>query len=169
MYYAAMFVKVIVKPRALMAFAIVITELAFGIFILFVAFVSGGLLLPRVWRLQRYGSPTARAPVEEYVSRSPRGACRPPSAWGPRDHPSQTAGQGESTPDVRKPPVTRPALHPEDPSDEEAGRGKTQSVSSADRRRARTSARRRTSERALGSSPRARSTSTSVTIPITVE
>ena len=98
MYYAAMFVKVIVKPRALMAFAIVITELAFGIFILFVAFVSGGLLLPRVWRLQRYGSPTARAPVEEYVSRSPRGARRPPSAWGPRDHPSQTRRPGREHP-----------------------------------------------------------------------
>ena len=43
------------------------------------------------------------------------------------------------------------------------------STSSAERRSCSTSARRRTRERAVGSSPRARSTSTSVTIPITVE
>ena len=41
--------------------------------------------------------------------------------------------------------------------------------SRADRRKASSSARRRTSERAVGSTPRARSTSTSVATPITVE
>ena len=43
------------------------------------------------------------------------------------------------------------------------------SIRSADRSNWRTSERRRTRDRAVGSSPRARNTSTSVTIPITVE
>ena len=49
------------------------------------------------------------------------------------------------------------------------GRVSQGSINSADRSSCSTSARRRTSERAVGSSPSARSTSTSVTIPMTVE
>ena len=72
------------------------------------------------------------------------------------------------------------ALHAEGASSEEdpethrvaaAGRAAQRpgSTSSAERSSWSTSARRRTNERAVGSSPSARSTSTSVTIPITVE
>ncbi len=60
------------------------------------------------------------------------------------------------------------ALHAEN-RQKEAPSGYASSVISAERSNSRTSARRLTSDRAEGSSPRARSTSTSVTIPITVE
>ncbi|MDA8359430.1 MAG: hypothetical protein M0Z95_24710 [Actinomycetota bacterium] len=69
----AIFVTVRIGRRAPVAFALVLTGLAFGTFIVIVPFLgAGGWLLLRAWRTQRYGSPTARAPVEGYVRPGPR-------------------------------------------------------------------------------------------------
>lgn len=69
----AIFVTVRIGRRAPVAFALVLTGLAFGTFIVIVPFVAaGGWLLVRAWRTQRYGSPTARAPLEGYVRPGPR-------------------------------------------------------------------------------------------------
>ncbi len=116
-FSAAIFVTVMVGRRALMAFAIVITGLAFGTFILLLPFVAaGGWLLLRAWRVQRYGSPTARAPVEGYVPPPPRGARRPPGAEGNRNATRRRrADQGESIADVRKPPSASKRYTPKTP------------------------------------------------------
>jgi len=65
-------------------------------------------------------------------------------------------------------PEKDPQAHRIDPSGARGGQP-AGSTRSAERSSWSTSARRRTSERAVGSSPSARSTSTSVTMPITVE
>jgi hypothetical protein len=79
-FSAAIFVTAFVGRRALMAFTIVIAGLFFGTFILAVPFIAvGAWLLLRAWRVQRYGSPTAKAPVEGYVPPPPRGTRRPPA------------------------------------------------------------------------------------------
>jgi hypothetical protein len=104
-FSAALLVTVRIGRRALMAFAIVICGLAFGTFLLLLPFlVAGGWLLLRAWRTQRYGSPTARAPVEGYVP-PVRGAPRAPA--GPRQ-PRNATRRGRAAPaapEGKKPPA----------------------------------------------------------------
>ncbi len=77
-FAAAILVTVRIGRRAPLAFAVVLTGLAFGTIILFIPFVvAGGWLLLRAWRTQRYGSPTAKAPLEGYVRPAP-GSRRSP-------------------------------------------------------------------------------------------
>jgi len=114
-FSAAIFVTVIIGRRALLAFAIVITGLAFGIVYLFVPFVAaGGWLLLRAWRTQRYGSPTARAPVEGYVPPPPRGARRPPADRA-RTSTRKRSAKAEVTPGERKPPEPNKRYTPKTP------------------------------------------------------
>ncbi|MHB8219076.1 MAG: hypothetical protein ACYDHU_01960 [Acidimicrobiales bacterium] len=91
----AIFVTVRIGRRAPVAFALVLTGLAFGTFIVIVPFVvAGGWLLLRAWRTQRYGSPTARAPLDGYVRPGPREPRR--SGSGPRS-PAVRSTSGGST------------------------------------------------------------------------
>lgn len=69
---AAIVLTVRIGRRAPLAFAIVLTGLYLSSFILLIPFlVAGGWLLLRAWRTQRYGAPTAKAPVEGYVRPAP--------------------------------------------------------------------------------------------------
>lgn len=75
-FAAAILVTVRIRRRSPLAFAMVLTGLAFGTLILILPFlVGGGWLLLRAWRTQKYGSPTATTPVEGYVRPNP-GASR---------------------------------------------------------------------------------------------
>jgi hypothetical protein len=75
-FAAAILITVRIGRRAPLAFATVLTGLAFGTLILILPFlVAGGWLLLRAWRTQKFGSPTAKAPVEGYV-RPPPGSRR---------------------------------------------------------------------------------------------
>lgn len=84
-------------------------------------------------------------------------------------HQGRETDEGEEgeNPGARRPGRLQ-ALHAKDGEEETPG-PYAEGVIRAERSSARTSARRRTSDLAVGSSPRARYTSTSVTIPITVE
>lgn len=117
-FAAAILITVRVGRRALLAFTIVITGLAFGTFILLLPFlVAGGWLLLRAWRTQRYGAPTARAPVEGYV-RPTAGATRRPSptAGGGRNVTRRRRGdQAEREPPVRPPPAASKRYTPKTP------------------------------------------------------
>jgi hypothetical protein len=87
----AIYVTVRLGRRAPMAFAIIITGLAFGTILVLVPFVGAGAwLLLRAWRTQKYGSPTARSPVEGYVRPPPRAGRA-----GPRTR-STAASQAKS-------------------------------------------------------------------------
>jgi hypothetical protein len=112
----AIYVTVRIGRRAPMAFAIVLTGLAFGTVIIMLPFVVGGAwLLLRAYRTQKYGAPTARAPVEGYVRpppRSGRGSTRGTGGGGSgggggtRNASRRTRG-GEPEPEqaVRRPPT----------------------------------------------------------------
>lgn len=99
-FAAAIYVTVRIGRRAPMAFAIVLTGLAFGTVIILLPYVvCGAWLLLRAYRTQKYGAPTAKAPVEGYVRpppRSGRGAGRPSPTSGTRNTTRRTrAGEPE--------------------------------------------------------------------------
>ena len=131
----------------------------------------------RAWRLNKYGTTNSKTIAREAAAR-PRGRQRKEAA---RSTSKATAG-----PAGRKPPTASKRYTPKAPPRKKipetdrvgALRGRTPdadrgqpagSIRSAERNNRSASVRRRTSERAVGSSPSARNTSTSVTMPITVE
>jgi hypothetical protein len=109
-FAVAIYVTVRIGRRAPMAFAIVLTGLAFGTVIIMLPYVAaGGWLLLRAYRTQKYGAPTAKAPVEGYVKpppRSSRTAGGSTSANGTRNSTRRRRqGAPEPEPDtVRRPP-----------------------------------------------------------------
>ena len=144
----------------------------------FAYLVLGGWLMLRARRVQKFGVASGKLAAQQAATmpsrREPPGpppprqpsprATRPPSrrsATPPRRRPGRKS---------RKPPPSRPSRRANEQASRRAAAERyRRSTTRAERRRASTSARRRTSERAVGSSPSARMTSTSVTIPITVE
>ena len=108
-------------------------------------------------RAQRKKGPTGPEANKRYTPKKP---ARPryPS-------PSRRGGSAGRP----RPRTDRPTVRPAATGGRPRRGAQSGSVTSAERRRSRISLRRRTSERAVGSSPKARSTSTSVSIPITVE
>ena len=164
------------------AFDLFLIGFGFTLFIGLVGFVFillGGWLMLRAWRINKYGTTNSKVIAKEAATR-------------PRGRAAQRGGQVDLQDEPRHP--ARPkatdreqALHAEgaaaeeDPQADRVARAASARIavdgvsrlrlnqSSAERSSRSTSARRRTSERAVGSSPSARSTSTSVTIPITVE
>lgn len=98
----AIYVTVRIGRRAPVAFALVLTGLAFGTFIVIVPFVAaGGWLLVRAWRTQKYGSPTARAPLEGYVRpgpREPRGSRAAPRSPTAKTAPGGAGGSASERP-----------------------------------------------------------------------
>ena len=109
-FAVAIFVTVRIGRRAPMAFAIVLTGLAFGTVIIMLPYVvCGAWLLLRAYRTQKYGAPTAKAPVEGYVKpppRSGRGASRTASAGGTRNTTRRRRGnEPEPEQAARRPPT----------------------------------------------------------------
>ena len=112
-FAVAILVTVRIGRRAPLAFAIVLTGLAFGVFFLLLPFlVAGGWLLLRAWRTQRYGSPTAREPVEGYV-RPPPGASR--RTVRPDAGAKKGRKASDAAPPERKPPVQSKRYTPKSP------------------------------------------------------
>ena len=170
------------RRRTMVAFLLFLVGLGVGYSILFIGFVFivlGGWLMLNAWRIHRYGTADAKLIRQEAANR-PRG--REARAAAPRSKAAGTSSSGSGT---RQGSHGEQALYAEGPASKEdpkahavtglrsagriAGSQWSGSTRSAERSNCRTSARRRTSERAVGSSPSARSTSTSVTIPMTVE
>ena len=173
------------RRRTLIAFDLFLIGFGFTLFIGLAGFafiLLGGWLMLRAWRINKYGTTNSKAIARQAATRTARS--------GPQGHgfgeivdlvedlrasvPQAARGQQALHPQVTSSSEGPQALRITDPTDEQVGARPGQragggSTSSAERRSWSTSARRRTKERAVGSSPRARSTSTSVTIPITVE
>ena len=128
------------------------------------------------WRLNKYGTTNSKAIAREAATR-PRGRQRKEAA--------QSTSKTSGSPAARKPPTASKRYTPKAPTRKKIPKAAARigihqrtrtsegqsaaSISNAERSSCSASVRRRTSERAVGSSPRARSTSTSVTIPMTVE
>ena len=154
---------------SLLAFAFFVIGFAFTLGLAplgFAVIVLGGWLMLRAWRLQKYGTTNSRQVAREAATRpsrkvrqqaakDPGEADRPQGADGQQALHAQGAQQ-EEDPQARARRLARHVC---------SAAGMTRAECS----RFKTSALRRTSERAVGSSPRARITSTSVTMPITVE
>lgn len=69
----AIYVTVRIRRRAPLAFTMVMTGLAFGSLLILVPYgVGAGWIMLRAWRTQKYGSPTAKAPVTGWVAPPPR-------------------------------------------------------------------------------------------------
>lgn len=99
----AIFITVRIGRRAPLAFAITITGLAIAtvlssLIIALPFLAGGGWLLLRAWRTQKYGSPTAKAPVEGYVRPSPGATRARPGASGgtARNSTRRTRRRGQS-------------------------------------------------------------------------
>jgi hypothetical protein len=120
----AIFITVRIGRRAPLAFAITITGLAIAtvlssLIIALPFLAGGGWLLLRAWRTQKYGSPTAKAPVEGYVRPSP-GASRPAKTGTSgtarnSTHRTRRRGQSEEPQDARKPPTQNKRYTPKAP------------------------------------------------------
>lgn len=108
-FAVAIFVTVRIGRRAPMAFAIVLTGLAFGTVIIMLPYVvCGAWLLLRAYRTQKYGAPNAKAPVEGYVRPPPRqgrGSGRTAGTAGTRNTTRRKRGnEPEPEQPVRRPP-----------------------------------------------------------------
>lgn len=124
-FAAAIYVTVRIGRRAPMAFAIVLTGLAFGTVIIMLPYVVvGGWLLLRAYRTQKNGSPTAKVPLEGYVKPPPKGSraagtgAGARSAAGPGGRNStrrRRRGQPEPEPGVRQPPAASKRYTPKSP------------------------------------------------------
>lgn len=110
----AIYVTVLIRRRAPLAFTMVMTGLAFGsLFVLLPYGFAGGWVMLRAWRSQKYGSPSAKTPVTGWTAPPPRGSTRRAKSSAPR---SGRRGKGaDSTPTSRKPPVANKRYTPKSP------------------------------------------------------
>lgn len=126
-FAAAILVTVRIGRRSPLAFAMVLTGLAFGTLILMIPFVAAGAwVLIRAYKTQKYGAPNAKAPLEGYVRPPPRtrgsggrgGTGAGKSAGGGSARNStrrRRKGEPEPEPDVRPPPTASKRYTPKSP------------------------------------------------------
>jgi hypothetical protein len=116
-FAAAILVTLRFRRRAPLAFAIVLTGLDLGSILIVPFVVAGGWLLLRAWRTQKYGSPTARAPVEGYVRPAPGAGRRPAAgAGGPKSSgPRKRRAKAEEEAPARRPPAPSKRYTPKAP------------------------------------------------------
>ncbi|MDA8313594.1 MAG: hypothetical protein M0010_00185 [Actinomycetota bacterium] len=108
----AIYVTVLIRRRAPLAFTIVMTGLAFGSLLVLVPYgVAGGWIMLRAWRTQKYGSPTARTAMTGWVAPPPRGTTRRARASAPRGR----KGREATTSTTRKPPAANKRYTPKSP------------------------------------------------------
>lgn len=111
---AAIYVTVLIKRRAPLAFTIVMTGLALGTALYLVPYaVAGGWVMLRAYRANKYGSPTARSKMTGWVPPAPRGTTRRAKANAPRDRKGK--GKGTSATTTRKPPAANKRYTPKSP------------------------------------------------------
>ncbi|MGC8471638.1 MAG: hypothetical protein ACP5PM_05015 [Acidimicrobiales bacterium] len=107
----AIYVTVLIRRRAPLAFTIVMTGLAFGSLLVLVPYgVAGGWIMLRAWRTQKYGSPTARTAMTGWVA-PPRGTTRRARASAPRGRKGKEATMSTT----RKPPAANKRYTPKSP------------------------------------------------------
>ena len=108
----AIYVTVLIRRRAPLAFTIVMTGLAFGSLLVLVPYgVAGGWIMLRAWRTQKYGSPTARTAMTGWVAPPPRGTTRRARSTAPRGR----KGKEAATTTTRKPPAANKRYTPKSP------------------------------------------------------
>lgn len=115
----AIYVTIRIRRRAPLAFTMVMTGLAFGsLFVLLPYGIGGAWIMLRAWRTQKYGSPSAKSPVNGWAApspRAPRGRAKPkPGAKG--------AKGGSDT--SRKGPEANKRYTPKSPPKQKAGERK---------------------------------------------
>lgn len=111
----AIYVTVRIRRRAPLAFALVMTGLAFGTLIVLVPFgLAGAWVMLRAWRTQKYGAPTARVRLEGWAPPAPRGTTRRPKSSGPAGG-RRRKGAAEDKSTVRKPPSANKRYTPKTP------------------------------------------------------
>ena len=109
---AAIYVTVLFRRRAPLAFTIVMTGLAFGSLLVLVPYgVAGGWIMLRAWRTQKYGSPTTRTVMTGWVAPPPRGTTRRARSSAPRGR----KGKDASAATTRKPPAANKRYTPKSP------------------------------------------------------
>jgi hypothetical protein len=119
-FSVAIFVTVRIGRRAPLAFTMVLTGLALGSFIantiiVLPFIVAGGWLLLRAWRSQKYGSPSAKAPLPGYTpamrgpapktgtaSGRPSASTTNASRRSRKGQPTPTTATGRSAPTANK-------------------------------------------------------------------
>jgi hypothetical protein len=107
----AIYVTVLIRRRAPLAFTMVMTGLGFGTVLVLVPYgVAGGWIMLRAWRTQRYGAPNAKSVLTGWVAPSPRGTTRRAKASAPRGR----KGKGADT-TARKPPSANKRYTPKSP------------------------------------------------------
>lgn len=103
----AILVTVRIGRRAPLAFTILITGVASpGIEIAVPFLVAGAWMILRAWRTQRYGSPTAKAPIPGY---EPPGRRTPARTAGTRTGGASARGKGtpQATGERKPPPASK--------------------------------------------------------------
>lgn len=110
----AIYVTVRVRRRAPLAFTMVMTGLAFGSIIVLLPYgVAAAWIMLRAWRVQKYGSPTARVAVTGWVPPAARGTMRRARSTGPRS--SRGKGPQATATANRKPPEPNKRYTPKSP------------------------------------------------------
>ena len=110
----AILVTVRIGRRAPLAFTILITGVASpGIEIAIPFLVAGAWMILRAWRTQRYGSPTAKAPIPGYEPPSRRPPARTAGARG--GGAGAGAKKNQPAPGERKPPAASKRYTPKAP------------------------------------------------------
>ncbi len=108
----AIYVTVRIRRRAPLAFAMVMTGLAFGsLFILVPYGAAGGWIMLRAYRTQKYGAPTAKSALTGWTPPPPRGSTRRAKSTAPRSR----KGKGADTGTTRKPPTANKRYTPKSP------------------------------------------------------
>jgi hypothetical protein len=112
----AIYVTVRIRRRSPLAFALVMTGLAFGsLFVLVPYGLAGAWVMLRAWRTQKYGAPTARGrALEGWVPPPPRGSTRRPRSTGPSGSRRGKAAEPEKS-TGRKPPTANKRYTPKAP------------------------------------------------------
>lgn len=107
----AIYVTVLIRRRSPLAFALVMTGLAFGAYLLVPFGVAGGWIMWRAYRTQKYGAPNAKSVLTGWVPPAPRGTTRRPKAASSGGR----RGKGAGTSTARKAPTANKRYTPKSP------------------------------------------------------
>jgi len=115
---AAIYVTVRIRRRAPLAFTMVMTGLAFGSLLVLLPYgFAGGWIMFRAWRTQKYGAPTAKAPLTGWTPPPPRGSMRRAKSAPPR---TRKGKGGDTATGTRKPPSANKRYTPKSPPKKKA-------------------------------------------------
>lgn len=109
---AGIYFMVRIRRRAPLAFAMVMTGLAFGTLLILLPFgVGAGWIMLRAWRTQKYGSPTSRTAVPGWTAPPPKAGARRKRSTSSGSQKGNAGGGGSG----RKPPEANKRYTPKTP------------------------------------------------------